>query len=40
MRCWGNLNVPYHFHLAILPVQGEEPQLIEISYTGQGYCGQ
>ena len=40
MRCWGNLNVPYHFHLHILPVQGEEPQSIEISYTGKGYCGQ
>ena len=39
MRCWGNLNVPYHFHLAILPVQGEEPQLIEISYVGKGNCG-
>jgi hypothetical protein len=40
MRCWGNLNVPYHFHLAILPVQGGEPQQIEISYIGKGFCGQ
>lgn len=40
MRCWGNLNVPYHFHLHIMPVFGEEPQSIEISYTGKGYCGQ
>jgi len=39
MRCWGNLNVPYHFHLHILPVQGEEPQTIEISYIGKGFCG-
>ena len=39
MRCWGNLNVPYHFHLHILPVQGEEPQSIEISYVGKGNCG-
>jgi len=40
MRCWGNLNVPYHFHLHVLPVQGEEPQTIEISYIGKGFCGQ
>jgi hypothetical protein len=40
LRCWGNLNVPYHFHLVTLPVQGEEPQTIEISYTGKGSCGQ
>jgi hypothetical protein len=40
MRCWGNLNVPYHFHLITLPVRGEDPQTIEISYTGKGYCGQ
>ena len=40
MRCWGNLNVPYHFHLHILPVQGEAPQTIDIDFTGKGYCGQ
>ena len=40
MRCWGNLNVPYHFHLVTLPVQGEDSQTIEISYIGRGFCGQ
>jgi hypothetical protein len=40
LRCWGNLNVPYHFHLMTLPVRGEDPQTIEISYTGKGNCGQ
>ena len=39
MRCWGNLNVPYHFHLHILPVQGEDPQTIDIDFTGKGNCG-
>ncbi len=39
LRCWGNANVPYHFHLAIMPVQGEDPQTIEISYIGKGFCG-
>lgn len=40
MRCWGNLNVPYHFHLDTMPIRGEDPQRIEITYTGKGYCGQ
>jgi hypothetical protein len=40
MRCWGNANVPYHFHLVTLPVRGEDPQTIEIGYTGKGNCGQ
>jgi hypothetical protein len=39
LRCWGNANVPYHFHLVTLPVQGEDPQTIEISYIGLGNCG-
>jgi hypothetical protein len=39
LRCWGNLNVPYHFHLAVMPVQGEDPEIIEISYIGRGTCG-
>jgi hypothetical protein len=41
MRCWGNLNVPYHFQLVTLPVHGEkDPETIDITYTGKGYCGQ
>jgi hypothetical protein len=40
LRCWGNANRPYHFHLVTMPVRGEDPQTIEISYTGLGYCGQ
>jgi len=39
MRCWGNLGVPYHFHLVTVPVQGEDPQTIEFSYVGKGNCG-
>ncbi|MCX5752159.1 MAG: hypothetical protein NTW97_00795 [Candidatus Krumholzibacteria bacterium] len=39
LRCWGNANVPYHFHLITLPVRGEDPQTIEINYIGKGTCG-
>jgi hypothetical protein len=39
MRCWGNLNSPYLFHLVTKPVHGEDPQTITLSYVGKGYCG-
>ncbi|MFA4947795.1 MAG: hypothetical protein WC674_04700 [Candidatus Krumholzibacteriia bacterium] len=39
MRCWGNLNSPYLFHLVTKPVQGEDPQTITLSFAGKGYCG-
>ena len=39
IRCWGNLNVPYHFHLVTLPLEGQDPQTIEFSYWGKGSCG-
>jgi hypothetical protein len=39
MRCWGNENAPYLFHLATRPVHGEDPQVINVSFTGRGYCG-
>lgn len=39
MRCWGNLNSPYLFHLVTRPVQGEEMQTITLSFVGKGYCG-
>jgi hypothetical protein len=39
IRCWGDLNVPYHFHLVTLPLQGEDPQTIEFTYWGKGLCG-
>ncbi len=35
MRCWGD-PVPYILHLVTYPVQGEEPQTIEIQFTGKG----
>jgi len=39
MRCWGNENAPYLFHLVTRPVAGEEPQTITLSFAGRGYCG-
>jgi hypothetical protein len=39
MRCWGNENAPYLFHLVTTPVAGEEPQTITLSFAGRGYCG-
>ena len=39
MRCWGNLNSPYLFHLVTMPVAGEDPQTITLSFAGRGYCG-
>lgn len=36
LRCWGELNVDYHLHLVTLPVAGEEPQTIDIDFTGLG----
>jgi hypothetical protein len=40
MRCWGAVNVPYHFRIAMLPVHGEDdPETIDVSFTGKGNCG-
>ena len=39
MRCWGELNVRYTFHLATRPVLGEDPQTFILSYIGRGSCG-
>ena len=39
MRCWGNPNVPYLFHLVTRPVQGEEPETRTLSFVGRGSCG-
>jgi hypothetical protein len=36
MRCWGEVNVPYELHLKTFPVQGEEPQTIDLKFTGLG----
>jgi len=39
MRCWGNPNVPYLFHLVTRPIHGEEPEIRTLSFVGKGSCG-
>lgn len=36
MRCWGDVNVPYELYLKTFPAQGEEPQTVDLKFTGLG----
>jgi hypothetical protein len=40
MRCWGDINVPYHLQLLVLPSEGEgDPQMVDFNFIGKGSCG-